>query len=110
MPKKHLHDKVYDDLKNFAWDKKDKTIRGSFVNLQMTIIIMVLICIGAFVKEVRENLVAMTTLISSVFGISFTVWTYGKYKKIGFGPPQTPQRDCDDEDEDDSKKHEHKNI
>jgi len=67
-------------LLSVVYNKKENSVRGSFVNLLVTFIILVLICVGAFDKNVASNLKNMETLIIGFFGISFSVWTYGKVK------------------------------
>ncbi len=65
--------------KGLVIDRRDSSIRGSFINLFITMAFMVLIMIGAFVREVRENLVAMSPLIVPFYAISFGVWRAGRY-------------------------------
>lgn len=67
-------------MKNFMWDSENKTIRGSFVNLVVTITILLLVCIGAFIPNVAANLEKQSTLIIGFFTVSFGVWQYGKIK------------------------------
>ena len=43
-------------MKNFIWNYQDKTIRGWFVNLVITMTILMLVVIGAFNEEVKTNL------------------------------------------------------
>jgi len=66
-------------MKTLWWDDKDKTIRGSFINLVLTAILMTLIIIGAFNDGVAARLVKLTELITFVFVISFGGWRAGKY-------------------------------
>lgn len=57
------------------WDKESKTIRGSFVNLIITVSILILITYGAlFSKDVCDRLISMTSLIIGFFTASFGIW------------------------------------
>lgn len=60
---------------NLMWDDVEKTIRGSFVNLCLTITIAILIIIGAFNKEVCTNLKDNQSLITWFFGLSWSIWS-----------------------------------
>lgn len=68
-------------FKNLSFDYENNIVRGSFVNLLATFVIIVLFCVGAFNKDVDDNLKEMSTLILGFFGVSFSVWTYGKIQK-----------------------------
>ena len=59
---------------NFVWDKDNKSIRGSFVNLVITFTILGLVCWGAYDKQVTANLKEMAGLIIGFFTVSFGVW------------------------------------
>lgn len=61
-------------MKNFLWDSKSKSIRGSFVNLLITNVILVLIIIGCLNETVCKNLKELSTLIIGFFTVSFGVW------------------------------------
>jgi hypothetical protein len=60
--------------KNFIFNFMEKKIRGSFVNLFITLTITILIAFGAFITSVALNLKTMESLIIGFFGISFGVW------------------------------------
>jgi hypothetical protein len=60
---------------NLIWDVENKSVRGSFVNLALTVIIVILIIIGAFDKDVCANLKTNESLITWFFGLSWTVWS-----------------------------------
>ena len=65
------------------WNNKKKSIRGSSVNLVITITIIVLVVCGAFSAEVADNLSKMATLIIAFFGSSMGIWAYRKSKENG---------------------------
>ena len=65
--KERLRDLVYDDEK--------RSVRGSFINFMFTVMIAILIAIGAFRQSVSENLMRMETLIIGVFAASFGIYT-----------------------------------
>lgn len=70
--------------KTAIWDDKDKTIRGWFICLIITMAILILIIIGAFDDAVAERLERMDALIGTFFAATFAVWRIGKaieYKK-----------------------------
>jgi len=64
-------------MKNFIWNYQDKTIRGWFVNLVITMTILTLVVIGAFNEEVKTNLKDLSSLIIGFFTVSFGVWKLG---------------------------------
>lgn len=63
------------------WNAKKKTIRGSSVNLVITLIIIFLVVCGAFSSSVAVNLEKMETLIIGFFGSSMGIWAYRKTKE-----------------------------
>jgi hypothetical protein len=69
------------------YDEKEESIRGSFINLIITILIFILIIIGSFVSWVASNLREMETLIIGIFVSSFGLWAGKKsvefIKKMG---------------------------
>ena len=64
-------------MKNFIWNYQDKTIRGWFVNLVITMTILMLVVIGAFNETVKTNLKDLSSLIIGFFMVSFGVWKIG---------------------------------
>ena len=64
-------------MKNFIWNYQDKTIRGWFVNLVITMTILMLVVIGAFNETVKTNLKDLSSLIIGFFTVSFGVWKIG---------------------------------
>jgi hypothetical protein len=59
---------------NLIWDSESKSIRGSFVNLIITIAILFIICYACFDAKVAENVNKLTSLIIGFFTVSFGVW------------------------------------
>jgi len=84
-------------LRAIIVDEEQKTIRGSFINFIFTVMVAILIGIGAFRNGVAENLMKMETLIIGVYAASFGIYSlkqgYAAYLKKGNGgtiPPVTP--------------------
>jgi hypothetical protein len=59
---------------NMWYSDEEKTIRGSFINLSITILYMGLIITGSFISSVAENLRQMETLLIGIFVSSFGLW------------------------------------
>lgn len=69
-------------MKSILWDHKNKSIRGSFVNLILTFSILFLIIAAAFDDAVKNRVVELTSLILGFFASSLGIWSY---KKIAEG-------------------------
>lgn len=72
---------MWTKIKKMAWDTKDNTIRGGFVNLVITVNLMVMIWLGVLSDLVSVRLERMTALMSVLFGASFGVWKVAKTVK-----------------------------
>jgi|GEM_PF-4090803 len=74
-------------LRKIAWDDKENTLRGSFINLSITTLYMILIILGSIFTAVASNLKEMETLLIGIFVSSFGLWTGKKsvefIKKFG---------------------------
>ena len=68
-------------MKTLIWNKKENSIRGSFVNLVITMTILLLISIGAFNDAVAKRLVDMAALIIGFFASTMGIWAYRKAKE-----------------------------
>lgn len=68
-------------MKNLIWNAEEKSVRGSFVNLMITLSILILIVIGAFVPTVAENLEKLAILITGFFTMSMGIWAYRKVQE-----------------------------
>ena len=68
-------------MKNLLWNKEEQSIRGSFVNLTITLTILILITIGAFVPSVAANLEKLAILITGFFTMSMGIWAYRKVQE-----------------------------
>jgi hypothetical protein len=55
-----------------------------------TLVLMVLIVIGCFVKTIADNLCKMETFIIGIYGISFGVWKGSQFLNKKYGQ-------CDEE-------------
>ncbi len=65
-------------MKNLFWNKEEQSIRGSFVNLTITLTILTLITIGAFFPTVAQNLEKMAVLMTGFFTFSMGIWAAKK--------------------------------
>lgn len=60
---------------NLFWNSQEKSIKGSFVSLCLTIFIVVLIGMGIFNDEICESLKKLESLITWFFGLSWGIYT-----------------------------------
>jgi len=65
--------------KGFVFNHQTITIRGSFINMLFTMVLMVLFIVAAFKKEVADNLKMIAELIIAIYAISYGVWQGKKY-------------------------------
>lgn len=65
--------------KGFIINHQTITIRGSFINMLFTMVLMILFIASAFVDRVATNLKTNTELIIAIYGISYGVWQTKKY-------------------------------
>ena len=65
-------------VKTLVWDKENQSIRGSFVNLILTLTILGLIVAGVTDDDIMERVEKLTALILGFFATSIGVWTYKK--------------------------------
>ena len=65
---------MFNAAKRLAVNEPTGDIKGSFVNLGITIGVGALILIGAFRADVAANLKTMETLIIGFFTASFGIW------------------------------------
>jgi len=65
--------------KGFIFNHQTITIRGSFINMLFTMVLMVLFIVAAFKKEVADNLKMIAELIIAIYAISYGVWQGKKY-------------------------------
>jgi hypothetical protein len=84
-------------VRSIIVDEDAKTIRGSFINFVFTVLVAILIGIGAFRGPVADNLMKMETLIIGVYAASFGIYSlkqgYTAYLNKSNGgtvPPVTP--------------------
>jgi len=61
---------------NLIWDTEAQSIRGSFVNLTISMAILFCIVIGAFNDAVALRLEKLSTLIIGFFTMSMGIWSY----------------------------------
>lgn len=69
-------------MKNLFWDKENNSIRGSFVNLVLTMTILGMIVAGCTSDAVMLRVEKLSTLILGFFATSIGIWSY---KKIAEG-------------------------
>ncbi len=63
---------------NWVWNKEDQSIRGSFINISLTIFYVILIICGAIWGRIAENLKEMETFLIGFFLVSFGTWATKK--------------------------------
>ena len=62
-------------IKDWIWSSEDKTVRGSFVNISITIIYVILIIVGSIFEKVASNLSQMSTYLIGFFAVSWGVYS-----------------------------------
>ena len=60
--------------KGLVFNHQTITIRGSFINMLFTIVLMVLFVAAAFNASVAANLKLVAELIIAIYAISYGVW------------------------------------
>lgn len=66
-------------MNNIFWDPTEKSIRGSFVNLLITVSILLLVIYGVlFDPNIVDRLKTLETLIVGFFATSMGIWTTKK--------------------------------
>jgi TRAP-type mannitol/chloroaromatic compound transport system permease large subunit len=70
------------EMKSLIWDVENQSIRGSFVNLILTLTILGMIVAGITSDAAAARVEKLSTLILGFFATSIGVWTY---KKIAEG-------------------------
>lgn len=63
---------------HLIWDEENHSIRGSFVNLILTLSILGMIIAGCTSDAVMLRVEKLSTLILGFFATSIGVWTYKK--------------------------------
>jgi uncharacterized membrane protein YqjE len=66
------------NIKAWAWDSADKSIRGSFINVLLTLNLLIMIWVGIVNDAASYRLERMTPLLIALFGTSFGVWRIAK--------------------------------
>jgi hypothetical protein len=61
-------------MKNFVWDEENNTIRGSFINIALTIFYACIIVASLIWNRIAENVAEITSFLVGFYGVSFTVW------------------------------------
>ena len=56
------------------WDEEDNTIRGSFVNIALTIFYAFIIISSIIWTRIAQNVAEITSFLIGFYGISFSVW------------------------------------
>lgn len=62
-------------FKELWYSEEEKTIRGGFINLLISVIYIILIITGSLVSWIASNLREMETLLIGFFIASFGLWT-----------------------------------
>jgi hypothetical protein len=63
---------------NWVWNHEDQSIRGSFINIALTIFYMIIIICGMVWTRVSGNLKEMETFLIGFYLVSFGVWATKK--------------------------------
>lgn len=73
---------------NLFWNSKDKSIRGSFVNLFLTFSLLALIFVAIIIanKEIINGIKELQGLIIWFYGISFGLWSGKNVIENVWGP------------------------
>ncbi len=65
-------------LHKWIWNHEDQSVRGSFINIALTIIYVLIIVSGMIWSRVAENLKEMETFLIGFYLVSFGVWATKK--------------------------------
>ncbi len=65
-------------FKNWIWKSEEQTVRGSFVNIAITILYLCFIGMGMAWNRVAENLKEMETFLIGFYLVSFGTWATKK--------------------------------
>jgi len=65
--------------KGLVFNHQTITIRGSFINMLFTVVLMVLFVAAAFNASVAANLKLVAELIIAIYAISYGVWRGAKF-------------------------------
>ena len=60
--------------KGFVFNHQTITIRGSFINMLFTMVLMILFIAAAFNDKIAANLKLVAELIIAIYAISYGVW------------------------------------
>jgi hypothetical protein len=65
---------VWQHFKHAAWDEEERTVRGSFVNISLTVLYVLIIIAGLIWGRVADNVLKMETFLIGFFAVSFSIW------------------------------------
>ena len=65
--------------KGFIINHQTITIRGSFINMLFTMVLMALFIAAAFNEKIAANLKLIAELIIAIYAISYGVWRGAKF-------------------------------
>ena len=80
--------------KGFVFNHQNITIRGSFINMLFTMVLMILFIAAAFNDKIAANLKLIAELIIAIYAISYGFWQGKKYLEN-----KDKKKECDDESE-----------
>lgn len=69
------------NIKAWIWDAADHSIRGSAINVILTLNLLIMLWIGIINDAASIRLERMTPLMIALFGTSFGVWKIAKTVK-----------------------------
>lgn len=84
-------------MKNLFWDTENQSIRGSFVNLILTLTILGMIVAGITSDAAAARAEKLSTLILGFFATSIGIWSYKKIqedKQAGVNEQKRQQEPC----------------
>ena len=68
--------------KSFAWDYENNTIRGSFVNVAITVIYLIIIGVSMVFYTIAKNVSEISSFLIGFYLVSFGVWATKKTIEI----------------------------
>jgi hypothetical protein len=61
-------------MNKFIWNEEENTIRGSFINIALTIFYACIIIASMIWTRIAQNVAEITSFLVGFYGISFSVW------------------------------------
>jgi len=61
-------------LHNWIWNHEDQSIRGSFINIVLTIFYACIIISSMLWMRIAQNVAEITSFLIGFYGLSFSIW------------------------------------